>query len=61
MRDAACGSGGELRDTPEEALPPAGEEPCPKCGKGVVCEWMVGWFCSRRYEKGGGCDWESGG
>lgn len=33
---------------------------CPKCKRGTVLEWRVGWYCSRRYDKRKPCDWEAG-
>jgi hypothetical protein len=31
---------------------------CPKCKRGIMLEWRVGWWCSRRYAKKDACDYE---
>lgn len=33
---------------------------CPKCKRGVMHEWRVGWWCSRLYAKKNPCDYEVG-
>lgn len=33
---------------------------CPRCKRGLVLEWTVGWYCSRRYDREDPCGWEQG-